>query len=321
MAGQREIERQTRRLQEAEAWLQKMAVDGEGEERLLARRKRQCCGEEDTRDLSEERAERLKGKKRKRKKRNSEVGAGTQDIVEVSRTQKDSPVETDQLAEEEEEEVEEGEEEEEEGDGLKEEEEIMDTGDSSSLIPLGRAGTRSRGRVSLGRRLPEWVQSAELVETDIVGHSHPIEEFSLPRVVIRNLRRSGVTQLFPVQVCVRVCSFCVPISCFFELPSIKFVSPNCCLYQDVCPPSTPPGPCDPWSPLFPGGPPPHPPQWCYSSGHVCMCPNRLWENSLLCGSHCDCTPECCFTPGREGVRGECGGGESEGRRRRVRGEG
>ena len=219
MAGQREIERQTRRLQEAEAWLQKMAVDGEGEERLLAKRKRQWCGEEDTRDLSEERAERLKGKKRKRKKRNSEVGAGTQDIVEVSRMQKDSPVETDQLAEEEEEEekeeVEEGEEEEEEGDGLKEEEEIMDTGDSSSLIPLGRAGTRSRGRVSLGRRLPEWVESAELVETDIVGHSHPIEEFSLPRVVIRNLRRSGVTQLFPVQVCVRVCSFCVPISCFF----------------------------------------------------------------------------------------------------------
>ena len=99
----------------------------------------------------------------------------------------------------------EGREEEEEEEEEKEEE-AMDTGDSSSLVPLGRGGTGSRGRVSLGRRLPEWVESAELVETDIAGHSHAIEEFSLPRVIVRNLQRSGVTRLFPVQVCERVCS-------------------------------------------------------------------------------------------------------------------
>ena len=221
MAGQREIERQTRCLQKAEARLQEVAVDGEGP----ARRKRQWCVEEDissARDLSEGREERLKGRKQKRKKRNSDIDAGTQDTVEASKMQEDSPVEIDQLAEEEEEEEgkkeeekekeeEEKEEEEEEKEGeekeeKEEEEEAMDTGDSISLVPLGRGGTGSRGRVSLGRQLPEWVETAELVETDIAGHSHAIEGFSLPRVIVRNLQRSGVTRLFPVQVCERVCS-------------------------------------------------------------------------------------------------------------------
>ena len=240
MAGQREIERQTRRLQEAEARLQEMALDGEGEEaesegRLAARRKRQWCVEEDislTRDLSEGRTERLKGRKRKRQKRISEVDAGTEDTVGVSRTQEDSSVEkrlTDQLAEEEEKKEEEEEEEkEEEGNELEEEEEAMDTGDSS-LVPLGRGGTGSRGRVSLGRRLPEWVESAELVETDIAGHSHPIEGVSLPRVIVRNLRRSGITQLFPVQVCVCMCVYSSSVPVSFDFCNIFFK-------HQICPP-------------------------------------------------------------------------------------
>lgn len=49
------------------------------------------------------------------------------------------------------------------------------------------------------RHMPDWIAHPHLVEADIRTHSKPIAEFSLPDVILKNLRSMGISRLFPVQ--------------------------------------------------------------------------------------------------------------------------
>ena len=208
---QRAAERKSGTIGDTNDRLQEMALDWEEEEGVLgsvqstAGRKRQRCdsGREEeggsTRVVPKARGEERERWKLKRKKRRK-VESNTQEdlsVDEILLDEQGSGESSESDSDREGEEME---------DPQTAWEEAMDTGgtEGSGMVTLGHVGARSVGKVSVRRQLPEWVQHAELVEADIAGHSHPIEEFPLARVIIRNLRRMAITQLFPVQVSVGV---------------------------------------------------------------------------------------------------------------------
>ena len=219
-ARRRAAERKTGVIRDAPDKLHEMALGEEeegviGDGRLAAgrKRKRRDTGRAEkgrsSQEVSEVKGEEREQWKQKRKKRIEEEGSEKMELLIQDDLSVEETVDQQGSGESSEPDSDlEGEEREDSQPAL---EEAMDTcgTEGSDIVPLGRVHSRSVGKVSVRRQLPEWVQHAELVEADIAGHSHPIEEFPLTRVVIRNLRRMGITQLFPVQVSVSLCTVMV----------------------------------------------------------------------------------------------------------------
>ena len=73
--------------------------------------------------------------------------------------------------------------------------------DESEYFPVLGGKTKPHEKPVVLRKLPSWMENPTLVEVDIKGNSVPLAEltFTLPDVILKNLRKMGIIKFFPVQ--------------------------------------------------------------------------------------------------------------------------
>lgn len=156
---------------------------------------------EDVVETETSRDKRLKRKSREKVRKREEELAEI--IEEVAREEEGNEEDTEN-EEEEEDNGEEEEEDNEEGEEGKGEEMNKDTpidsGDEDNPLPMVTHCTKPQAssRVTYNH-LPDWAINSYHIESDIAGHSKPLESFTLNHVITRNLQRMNINKLFPVQ--------------------------------------------------------------------------------------------------------------------------
>ena len=139
----------------------------------------------------------------------------------------------------------------------------METEIGEKLLPVTHT-IKSSLPVGVRAKHPAWISQPRLVERDIVSASAALTSVPLPPIIICNLRSMGCTSLFPVQVM-------VVLTLMYRIWPCSLPGEGAPLTAVLLLPTT--------------------------SRCVCLCPNWLWKDPLLCCSHGYSTTGLCCLPG------------------------